>query len=493
MRGLRTGGLRDVRSASNGLVRVLGYRDLTFFLIAALVNLNSVPVVAGAGPPAILFWVFGFLLFFLPQSVAVLELTWRYPQEGGIYNWTKTTFGDFHGFLSGWCYWTNNIFYVPTLIFYMIGFAVFVAGPGYSWVADDPVVMVAVSLALLWIITIINIFGMSVGKWVQNLGAMGTFVTTAILVGMGIAAWSMLGSAGTLSSVTVFAPLASWRSLSLLSIVCLNYVGLELGGVLGDEIIEPRRNMPRAVLVAGVSTVTLYLLSTIALQIALPAEEIGAIYGILQAVQRAAESLGMIWILTPVALLMTLNASGNTSAWLGGAARIPYVIGLDRYLPASLGRLHGRYHSPHVALIVQGIASSVFIIVSSIGSSVRDMYLILLQTTVVLQLVPYLYMFGAVIRVRRTPGAFPSAAGYFRRSWPVIGSAVVGLLVTAAALGLAFVPSGEENNDWSFVGKVALGSIGLTIPAVVSYSIRVRRSRKGARAQVPVGPGEGRS
>jgi len=83
------------------LVRVLGLRDLTLFLIAALLNLNSVPVVAGAGPSALLFWVLGFFLFFLPQGIAVLELSNRYPQEGRIYNWTKTAFGGFHGFISG--------------------------------------------------------------------------------------------------------------------------------------------------------------------------------------------------------------------------------------------------------------------------------------------------------------------------------------------------------------------------------------------------------
>ncbi len=92
------------------LRRVLGTTDLSFFLIAALVNLNSVPVVAGAGPNAILFWLFGFFLFFLPQGIAVVELTHRYPQEGGIYQWSKRTFGEFHGFISGWCYWVNNIF-----------------------------------------------------------------------------------------------------------------------------------------------------------------------------------------------------------------------------------------------------------------------------------------------------------------------------------------------------------------------------------------------
>jgi len=101
---------------------------LSVFLIAAIVNLNSVPVVAGMGPGALVFWCLGRLFFFVPQGVAVAELSSRYPQEGGIYNWSKTAFGDFHGFMPGWCYWTNNIFYIPTLLFYIVGFAAFIGG-----------------------------------------------------------------------------------------------------------------------------------------------------------------------------------------------------------------------------------------------------------------------------------------------------------------------------------------------------------------------------
>lgn len=155
--------------------------------------------------------------------------------------------------------------------------------------------------------------------------------------------------------------------------------------MLGDEIKEPRKSIPRAVMIAGMTTVTLYLIATFALQLTIPSQDIGVIDGILQGVQRAATSIQLPWIVIPVAVLMSLNAAGNTSAWLAGSSRIPFVIGIDRYLPAALGRTHPRYHTPHVARVVQGFASSLFIVISAIGSSVHDMYMILLQTTVILQ------------------------------------------------------------------------------------------------------------
>ena len=470
------------------LPRVLGLAGLSFLLIAALVNLNSVPVVAAMGPGALLFWVLGFLLFFLPQGAAVVELSSRYPQEGGIYNWSKTAFGDFHGFISGWCYWTNNIFYIPTLLFYIVGFAAFVGGEATRPLGNDPLFMAGVSLGLLWLITWLNIFGLRFGSWVQGAGAIGTFLTTLILVAVGFAAASMRGLANPIETEGVARALSEWRTVSLLSVVCLNYVGLELGSVLGDEIRNPRRTIPRASLIAGVSTVGLYLLATFALQASVPASEIGVIDGILQGVKVASAELGIPWILPLLAVLMSLNASGNASAWLAGAARIPFVIGIDRYLPAAFARVHPRFRTPHVALIVQGFASSLFIVISAVGASVSDMYLILLQTTIILQLIPYLYMFGALIRIRRSPERFAPGRPYFRRSWIPYLAGSLGVVVTLAGLCLAFVPAAGVVDVVGFEMKTILGVLSFLVPAVILYHLKARRLRAseplGAPAEV---------
>jgi glutamate:GABA antiporter len=456
------------------LRRVLGRTDLTFFLIAALINLNSVPVVAGAGAVALPLWILGLFFFLIPQSVAVIELSGRYPEEGGIYRWTKTAFGDFHGFMSGWCYWTNNIFYVPTLLFYMIGFAAFIGGDATAQMGRDPFLLALLSLVLLWIITGLNILGWGIGRWIQAIGATGTIVTTAILTGIGIVALRAHGGAA-LSAFALSGTRVDWRALSVLSVVCLNYTGLELGSVLGGEIKEPRRSIPRAALTAGLVTAVVYLCATAALQLTIPAQEIGVIDGILQGVKRAVTDLDLPWLVVPIALLMTLNAAGNTSAWLAGSARIPFVVGLDRYLPPALGRLHPRYETPWIALLTQSLASSAFILVTAIGASVHDMYLILLQTTIVLQLIPYLYMFAALVRVANAPGAFHAEAGTIRRPFVLRTAGVIGFVVTLGCVLFAFVPGSGVENAWTFEAKLILGTFGFILPAVVIYRIQSRR------------------
>jgi amino acid transporter len=121
----------DVSPSSTGtthLKRVLGKRDLVLLFVVAVFNLNVLPSIAANGGVTIWLWIISLILFFWPQGIAVIELAHRYPGEGGVYLWAKEVFGDFHGFLSGWCYWTNNMMYVPTIMLYFVGVSVFVLG-----------------------------------------------------------------------------------------------------------------------------------------------------------------------------------------------------------------------------------------------------------------------------------------------------------------------------------------------------------------------------
>src|SRR3984957_1570079 len=146
-------------SPSTALVRTLGRRDLVLLFVVAVFNLNVVPSIAANGGVTIWLWIISLLFFFLPQGVAVIELAHRYPGEGGVYLWAKEVFGDFHGFLSGWCYWTTNLLYVPTVMLYFVGVSVFALGPAHAALADNKTLAMVVSIALLAFLTLLNIIG----------------------------------------------------------------------------------------------------------------------------------------------------------------------------------------------------------------------------------------------------------------------------------------------------------------------------------------------
>src|SRR5713101_8756958 len=173
-------------AAQPHLIRALGRRDLVLLFVVAVFNLNVVPSIAANGGVTIWLWIISLVLFFWPQGIAVIELAHRYPGEGGVYLWAKEVFGDFHGFLSGWCYWTNNMMYVPTVLLYFVGVSVFVLGVGHEQLADNKIFALTSCAALLAILVVLNIVGLGVGKWVNNIGGMGTFIAAGLLMGLGI-------------------------------------------------------------------------------------------------------------------------------------------------------------------------------------------------------------------------------------------------------------------------------------------------------------------
>src|SRR5882724_12312063 len=179
------------------LKRALGRFDLVLLFVVAVFNLNVVPSIAANGGVTIWLWIGALLLFFWPQGIAVIELAQRYPGEGGVYLWAKEVFGDFHGFLSGWCYWTNNMMYVPTVLLYFVGVSVFAFGPGHQALGDNKIFALTASILLLAVLVVLNIIGLGVGKWINNVGAIGTFVAAAVLIGLGAIVWLRFGTAVT--------------------------------------------------------------------------------------------------------------------------------------------------------------------------------------------------------------------------------------------------------------------------------------------------------
>jgi amino acid transporter len=213
------------------LKRVLGRFDLVLLFVVAVFNLNVVPSIAANGGVTVWLWIVSLLLFFWPQGIAVIELAHRYPGEGGVYLWAKEVFGDFHGFLSGWCYWTNNMLYVPTVMLYFVGVSVFALGPAHAGLADNKAFAMAASVGLLILLTILNIVGLGVGKWLNNLGAIGTFIAAAVLIGLGITVWSRLGTTVTAADFRV--PADPRFVLNSFGVICFGLVGLELASIMG--------------------------------------------------------------------------------------------------------------------------------------------------------------------------------------------------------------------------------------------------------------------
>jgi amino acid transporter len=416
------------------LRRVLGRWDLVLLFVVAVFNLNVVPSIAANGGVTVWLWIISLVLFFWPQGIAVIELAHRYPGEGGVYLWAKEVFGDFHGFLSGWCYWTNNMMYVPTIMLYFVGVSVFVLGSGHQALADNKSFALWVSLGLLAVLTVLNIVGSRVGKWINNLGAVGTGIAAVTLITLG--AIVVLRDGITVTAADFKIPHDPRFVLNSFGVICFALVGLELASIMGDEIQEPRRTLPGAVAWGGVISGVLYIGTTLTLLVALGRNKMSVLQGIVQAVGGMATGIGISWIVPIFALVLSVSIIGIASAWLGGSARIPFVAGLDSYMPGWLGRVHPKYATPYAALLVHATISMLLCVVFFRFSSVQEAFQTMLSLAVVLQLVPYIYVFAALLRF-----AFRAPDGSGVYSKPVLVLAgVSGLVTTTLGILLQYFP-----------------------------------------------------
>src|SRR2546430_4714483 len=133
-------------------------------------------------------WLIAMVVFYLPSAVAVRELADIDPGAGGIYPWVRRAFGPLPGFVAGWGYWVNNLFYFPSLLVATAAIAAYAGGPRFVRLGDDNVFIGALSLAGLWLAVGMNVVGLRVGKRLQNLGGYGTWLPALIFVVL--AAWS---------------------------------------------------------------------------------------------------------------------------------------------------------------------------------------------------------------------------------------------------------------------------------------------------------------
>ncbi|MEE9167678.1 MAG: APC family permease, partial [Candidatus Neomarinimicrobiota bacterium] len=298
--------------------------------VTAVIGLRWISLAAAGGNTSLVLWLGALVFFFLPQAFAVIELTTRLPGEGGIYVWTKTAFGDFHGFLSAWCYWTSNLVYFPNLLVYIAGISVFVAGSTYESVGQDRLFVILFSLSALWAVMLFNFFGLRVGKWVNNVGGFGTWLTGSIPILFGVIAVARFGAANPLSPGTFTEKIFTFPKISFWAAICFGFTGLELASVLAGEVKDPKRSIPRAAVISGVIIGGIYILGTLSLLVALPAGEINIISGFLQGISAIGEKLGLGWTSNILALLVTLGGIGGLMAWFTGASRMPFVAGIDR-------------------------------------------------------------------------------------------------------------------------------------------------------------------
>ncbi len=462
------------------LRRALGTFDLVLLNIVTIIGLRWLSTAAQIGPSSLTLWGLALLTFFIPSALAVLELSSRMPHEGGLYQWTTVALGDMHGFLAGWVFWLSNLVFFPSLLLYATG--VFLHVGGHSWLrfTDSTLYNGVATIVLLWAATLLNLVGLTRAKWLQNLGGMATVAVAVLLLFGGVIAWEAYGSATPITAASLVPDFSALPTLSALSILILAYDGLELGPILAEEIRNPARVIPRAVFLAGAVIAVCYVAGTVTLLVALPPAQINAITGIPEALQAIGTRAGMPFFGVLTAALLTAGSIGALGGWITGSARLPFVVGLGNYLPKGFAAIHPKYGTPHVALLAQAAATTLVLLAALSGSAIHEAYLLLIDMTVALVSIVWVYIFISLPVLRRR------AAGHNQGVTLIPGGPVVCWLVaglgTAAALFAGIVclipPPGSPHPNL-FILKGVGGCVVILVAGVALY---VQGSKHRARS-----------
>jgi amino acid transporter len=460
------------------LKSVLRYRDVVLLYLVCIFGYRQIVQAAGLGPVALPLLALVFALFFLPQAISVAELSSRYPNEGGVYVWTKQAFGDFHAFVCSWMYWTNGFAFYPAALFFMASNAAYVA-PGFAHLAENKLFITLFSLAVLAVCLWVNIVGWSAARVLHNVGAvLVMWLPVAVTVLVGAVLWFQFGSVTTFSMGDAIPSVGGVRDLLPVAVLVYVFTGFDVASLVSEEVRDARRTIPPAIFFAGLLMALSYVAILLSLLAALPPDLIKGLTGSTEAMRAGGERIGGrelgLALSSFIGFCLSVGGIGVISGWQAAGARLPFVIGLDRYLPESFSRLHPRYGTPHVSLIVASVATAFFIVLSGLGGKAEQVYKVFVSLEVISFFIPYLYIFAAMVVLQKEPvkgDVFKAPGG--RAGAVLIGG--LGFVITQAALILACVPGADVDNVAAFYLTV-FGSLAVNLAVgVVIYFLGRRR------------------
>jgi glutamate:GABA antiporter len=472
-----------VADAKSQLRRVMGFWDLLLFNIAAVLGPRWIAAAAHNGTSSISLWILAAVGFFVPTAMVIVELTSRFPQEGGLYAWSKDAFGDFHGFVAGWTYWIYTIFYFPALLLASASMSAYVIGPSGAALAQNRMFLLVGSFVLLFVAVGMNLVGLNIGKWLQNAGGVSTYLPLLILAAIAVI---LLRSHSSITQFTVanMLPHWNWGTVNFWPQIAFAFTGLEIGSMMSEEVRDPRKTFPRAIFASGALIAVIYIVGTLAVLSLLPAAEVDTKSGVFEAITAGSTILKIGFVGVLAALLVSVGNAGGVGSTVAGVSRVPFVAGLDRYLPAAFGKIHPKWKTPYVAILVQAVISGVILLVTQINETANSAYQILVDATTIVYFISLMYMYAAAIRLAyrkdrtTTPGAVLIPGG-------VVGvwiASLLGIFVVLGGIALSFIPPAESANKVLFVAKLVIGTVVSVLLGLAVYYRGVRLKARDAKS-----------
>lgn len=436
-----------------GFKKAFRLLDMTLFTVAAILVIDTLAPSAAIGASSISWWVITLILFFIPYGLITAELGTTYPEQGGLYVWVKRAFGERWAARTTWLYWINVALWMPSVYVIFSGVFAQLFFPDMSlWM------QIALAIVMTWVTVGIGIVALDTGKWVPNIGA---FLKVLIMVVLGVGGIVYAARNGVANDLSFKNILPNWDAgLAFLPVIVYNFMGFELMSGAGEEMENPKRDIPIAIIVSGVLIALFYILGTVGMLLALPLEDLGLISGVVDTLKVFLGESGFggaMVVVLGIGALYTFLA--NMVTWTMGANRTAAEAAVEGELPAIFGKMHPVNKTPSGAFLLTGIVSTVVLLIYGfMAGSAEDLFWTLFAFSSMVFLMPYLALFPAFLKLRKTD---PHA----ERPYKVPGGNVVATILTIvcmifilqAIVFFIWVPG--EPIDWAFAGPVLIGVV----------------------------------
>ena len=461
----------EVESHSVALKKPLGLRDLVLTQILFVVGSSWVGTAAKLGPSHLFFWLLAIVLFYIPQAAVVIYLNRLMPLEGGLYQWAKLGFNEFVGFIVAWNLWLLSITVIALGGMFVTTNLSYALGEAAAWMPESKWCVSLISCALVAGLGWTGIRGLSLGKWVHNIGAFAMLLVYGALIALPFISLAR-GGLKQYQPLQIVAPTISifycFNIFSKLAVGALS--GFEYVAILAGETRAPARDIGRSVIIASPVIAVMFILGTSSVLAFIGNNQIDLIGPVPQTLRLGLRSFPIAGAIASVGiLLMTVRSISSTSVHLTGSSRLPMVAGWDQLLPGWFSRLHPRYKTPINSIIFVGALTLAIAIASQVGAGIQEAFQLVDNAANVFYGIVYLVLFAIPIA---GAGAIRSGAPIWLRVAAFCGFAVSLLAVCFTVYPIIDVPS-----RLIFAAKI----IGVSVIAnVIGVTIFVLANRRRA-------------
>ena len=382
---------------------------LTLMIVASVISLRGLPMMAKEGLSMLFYILFAVVLFLLPASLVSAELGSAFSdREGGVYMWVKSAFGPGWGFTAIWLQWIQNVIWYPTVLGFAAGSLAYL--PGHPELANSGTYCGLVVIITFWIATLFALHGTKAVGAVTRYGVMlGTIIPGAFIILLGLI-WFFKGMplaflAPEVGSLTVhahpsfFPHITGLGSVAFLAGIILLFAGVEVQAVHVTEMKNPSRQFPRAMLLASLIILILFLLGSLAVAAVIPAKEISLTAGLMEAFRQILGKFGLGFLVPLLGALTAFGAIGGVMSWITGPSKGLRSTAAEGEIPPALSAVN-KYNSPYVILIIQALIVTAMGGCYFIMDNVNVAFFVLSAMTVTLYIIMYILMYLAALKLR---------------------------------------------------------------------------------------------